>query len=142
MEDQIQPRAGDSAAMLNAEIQQFLKIRIYLHFRILKYRGLFVARRMHLCSAMTLRIARDTNLPHVLRLSGWIQSRDLDEVKREMQQSPTIAAIDLEEVTLVNLEVVRFLAASELAGVRMLNASAYIRDWVAREKELLGEKGV
>jgi len=128
--------------MLNAEIQQFLTIRNFLRFKPLNYQCLFLAMSMHLFPAMTLRIARDADLPDVLRLIGRIRARDLDEVKREMRQSQGIAAIDLEEVTLVDLEVVRFLAASELAGVRVLNPSAYIRDWVSREKELLGEKGV
>ncbi|HWY59884.1 MAG TPA: hypothetical protein VNZ03_35810 [Terriglobales bacterium] len=41
---------------------------------------------------------------------------------------------DLEEVTLVDLNVVRFLGVSEAEGVELVNCSPYIRDWVFRER--------
>ena len=41
---------------------------------------------------------------------------------------------DLEEVTLVDLDVVRFLGASEAEGVELVNCSPYIRDWIFRER--------
>ena len=89
---------------------------------------------------MTLRITRDSDRPEVLKLTGRIRSRDLAEVKAEMRRDHKISAIDIEEVTLVDLDAVRFLACSEKAGVAVVNGSAYIRDWVAQEKKLLGEK--
>ena len=42
--------------------------------------------------------------------------------------------LDLEEVTLVDLDVVRFLGVSEAEGVELVNCSPYIRDWVFRER--------
>ena len=42
--------------------------------------------------------------------------------------------LDLEEVTLVDVQVVRFLGACEIRGIRVLNCSPYIIDWIARER--------
>ena len=42
--------------------------------------------------------------------------------------------LDLEEVTLVDLEVVRFLGVSEAEGVELVNCSPYIRDWISKER--------
>ncbi len=43
-------------------------------------------------------------------------------------------ALDLEEVTLVDLDVVRFLGGREDEGVELVNCSPYIRDWIFRER--------
>ena len=52
-----------------------------------------------------------------------------------MELSGNIKVIDLEDVTLVDLDTVRFLASCELGGVELLNCSHYIRDWIARERD-------
>jgi len=44
--------------------------------------------------------------------------------------------LDLEEVTLVDLDVVRFLGVSEAEGVELVNRSPYIRDWILKERNL------
>jgi hypothetical protein len=43
-------------------------------------------------------------------------------------------AIDLTEVLLADREAVRLLAVSESNGFELRNCSAYIREWVARER--------
>jgi len=91
---------------------------------------------------MTLRITRDRDAPSVLKLTGRIRSGELEEIKSEMERAEKIVALDLAEVTLIDLDGVRFLASSEIAGVSIINCSPYIRDWVARERAFLGEKGV
>jgi len=40
--------------------------------------------------------------------------------------------LDLEEVTLVDLDVVRFLGVSQADGVELVNCSPYIREWISR----------
>jgi hypothetical protein len=45
--------------------------------------------------------------------------------------------VDLEEVTLVDLDVVRFLGALQAAGVELVNCSPYIRDWTFRERKCI-----
>jgi hypothetical protein len=42
--------------------------------------------------------------------------------------------LDLQEVTLVDLDVVRFLGVSEAGGVELVNCSPYIRDWIFKER--------
>jgi len=41
--------------------------------------------------------------------------------------------LDLEGVTLVDIEVVRFLNACEKIGVELLHCWPYIREWMIRE---------
>jgi len=42
--------------------------------------------------------------------------------------------LDLDEVTLVDVDVVRFLKACEAAGVEVVHCSRYIREWMPREQ--------
>ena len=48
--------------------------------------------------------------------------------------------MDLKELTLVDLDVVRFLGVRELAGAEVVNCSQYIREWIDRERQF-GEIG-
>ena len=43
--------------------------------------------------------------------------------------------LDLEELNLVDVEAVRFLGSSEVAGVTLVNCSTYIRDWIGKERD-------
>jgi hypothetical protein len=43
--------------------------------------------------------------------------------------------IDLEEVTLVDLDVVRFLGLCQAEGVELVNCAPYIRHWIFRERD-------
>jgi hypothetical protein len=47
-------------------------------------------------------------------------------------------ALDLEEVTLVDIDIVQFLARSEAEGVELLHCPAYIREWISRENHRAG----
>ena len=40
----------------------------------------------------------------------------------------------MDEVMLVDVEVVRFLNKCETEGVRLVNCSPYIREWMSREQ--------
>jgi len=42
--------------------------------------------------------------------------------------------LDLDEVTLVDVEVVRFLGGCEAKGMTLLHCPPYIREWIAREQ--------
>ena len=76
----------------------------------------------------------------LLRLSGRIQGRHVDEIRKQMGCPLKHLVFDLTEVTLVDLDVVRFLALSERAGAQVLNCARYIREWVSIERNEL-EKG-
>lgn len=45
-----------------------------------------------------------------------------------------LAGIALEEVNLVDVEAVRFLNHCQAEGIRMMNHSPYIREWMRRER--------
>jgi anti-anti-sigma regulatory factor len=90
---------------------------------------------MHLSSAMTLRIAKTFDGQRTtLRLSGRIQSANVEDVREQMTGNAETIVLDLEEVTLVDVDVVRFLGTREAEGVELVNCSAYIRDWIFRER--------
>lgn len=84
---------------------------------------------------MTLRIEKVADRHKtIIRLSGRLQSEHLDELKMQVdgEQSPIV--LDLEGVTLVDIEIVRFLNACEKSGVELLHCWPYIREWMSREK--------
>ena len=47
--------------------------------------------------------------------------------------------LDLDSVTLVDVEVVRFLRACEERGVELIHCWPYIREWIIREKVTEGK---
>jgi hypothetical protein len=42
--------------------------------------------------------------------------------------------LDLEELSLVDVEIVRFLGACQAAGIKIAHSSPYITDWIAKER--------
>jgi hypothetical protein len=84
---------------------------------------------------MTLRITTGSDGQGTnLRLSGRIRSTDIENIRAAMKGKAERIVLDLEEVTLVDLEVIRFLGVSEADGVELVNCSPYIRDWISREQ--------
>jgi hypothetical protein len=84
---------------------------------------------------MTLRIVKRSDGAHpVFKLSGRIRSGDLDGLRGQMGGHTAGIVLDLEEVTLVDVEVVRFLGMYEAKGVELVHCSPYIREWVFREQ--------
>ena len=70
----------------------------------------------------------------VLRLVGRINAQHLDELNRLITDANRkLVKLDLGEVTLVDLGVVRFLGDQELQGVELVKCSPYIREWIQRE---------
>ena len=70
----------------------------------------------------------------ILRLSGRIQSEHLDQLKSEMEGSLEVV-LDLQDVKLVDLTTVHFLAECEAKGAELRHCSPYIREWVAKERK-------
>lgn len=69
-----------------------------------------------------------------LRLSGRIQSGQISSIRSEMDGNCTSKILDLSEVTLVDLGVVRFLISCEDDGVELVQCPAYVREWILRER--------
>ncbi len=83
---------------------------------------------------MTMRIDTTVDGPVVtLHLSGRVSSREVDALRSEMGKSRGTEELDLEEVTLVDVEVVRFLKQVERCGIRLQNCPPFIREWIERE---------
>jgi anti-anti-sigma regulatory factor len=84
---------------------------------------------------MTLRIERQADgRKTIIRLTGRLQSEHLEELTAQLQGDGRQIAFNLEGVTLVDVEVVRFLNQCEANGIEMIHGSPYIREWMAREK--------
>ena len=85
---------------------------------------------------MTLKIERYSEGPcTTIRLIGRMQGEHLAELEKQIRESGTKIALDLEEVNLVDVQVVRFLGACEAQGIALLNCSPYIRDWIGKERD-------
>jgi hypothetical protein len=69
----------------------------------------------------------------ILRLSGRLQSEDLDQLKAQIEGGTQRVVLDLEEVKLVDRDAVCFLAVCEANGIELRECSPYICDWIARE---------
>jgi hypothetical protein len=83
---------------------------------------------------MTLRIERDTSEGRtIIRLMGRAGSERLQELKEQLVGAALGISLDLVDVTLVNVDVVRFLGECEAGGVKILHCSPYIREWIRRE---------
>lgn len=71
----------------------------------------------------------------VLRLVGRINAKHLDELNQLITDAePGVVKLDLSEVTLVDLDVVRFLGEEEIRGTEVRECSPYIREWIQREQ--------
>ena len=69
-----------------------------------------------------------------LKLIGRIRAEHLAELREQIRASAP-SVLELKEVTLVDAEAVRFLSACETDGIHLEHCSAYIREWIVRERE-------
>ena len=84
---------------------------------------------------MTLRIEQSSQQGKtVLKLIGQIHSEDLEDFKAQTLAAGPGVTLDLDELTLVDVGVVRYLSECEERGVKLLNCPPYIREWIKREK--------
>ena len=63
-----------------------------------------------------------------------MRGEHLEELEKQIGEGGSNLALDLAEVNLVDLQVVRFLGACEGRGIRLLNGSPYVNDWIAKER--------
>jgi hypothetical protein len=76
----------------------------------------------------------------VLRLCGWIQVEHVKTISELIEQETGKLALDLTEMTLVDRDVVNFLATCELKGIELRNCPAFLREWVTSEKLRIAEE--
>src|SRR5262249_60337058 len=84
-----------------------------------------------------LRIEKDTTgCVTKLRLSGRIQSDQIASIRSEGDGDCTSKILDLSEITLVDLGVVRFLIICEDDAIELVQCPAYVRKWMLRERDV------
>jgi len=66
---------------------------------------------------------------------GRFQSEHIRELEKQFEASGPLFVLDLKEVTLVDVDVVRFLGACEADGMKIVHCSQYIREWIVRESD-------
>ncbi len=85
---------------------------------------------------MTLRIETSFDgQTAILRLIGRIESEYLDVLQAHVRRHRPRVVLDLNEVTLVDVGIVRFLIACEDEGIELLNCAPYIRNWISGERD-------
>ncbi|MGA7402364.1 MAG: hypothetical protein WBW38_20270 [Candidatus Sulfotelmatobacter sp.] len=84
-----------------------------------------------------LRIQRLLNEGVVFSLTGRVGIEDIAELQRlfGLEATGHRFALDLEEVTLIDRDAVKFLASCEADSIRLEHCPGYIRVWVDREKK-------
>ena len=70
-----------------------------------------------------------------LWLIGRIQSADIGSIRAQMDDDSVHVLFDLGELTLVNVEVVRFLSECEDGGIVLVHCPPYVREWILRERD-------
>jgi hypothetical protein len=68
------------------------------------------------------------------RLIGRIQADQIASIRSEINGGCPNRILDLNEVTLVDLGVIRFLIHCENTGVNLIQCPAYVREWMLRER--------
>ena len=84
---------------------------------------------------MSFRIERSCESTNtILRLSGRIRAVDVKALQEEIGNEPRLI-LDLTGVSVVDVEIVRFLNVCESRGLRIENGPSYIKEWMRRERE-------
>jgi hypothetical protein len=95
-----------------------------------------MARSLLLQSSVTLKIeATRGDGGTSIKLIGRLRAESLPDLKAEIKASATVIALEMDEVTLVDVDVVLFLSACETQGIELRGCPPYIREWIAQEKE-------
>jgi len=84
-----------------------------------------------------LKITRAANGEVVFTVSGRLGAENLAELKTlfNSEASGRRIALDLRELTLVDQDAVSFLVRCEAENIQLKNCPAYIREWIARERD-------
>jgi len=93
------------------------------------------AEDMQEAAQMTGKIERHADGQHTtLQLIGHLHAVHLEALHAQLETNGSRTVLDLDQVTLVDVEVVRFLGTCEQEGTARLHGPPYIREWIAREQ--------
>lgn len=84
---------------------------------------------------MTYRIRRsESPQGTVFALSGELNSEHAARLEDLMtEEADGLILLDLQEVTVVARDAVRFLVSAEARGIRIVNCPDYVRSWISAE---------
>jgi ABC-type transporter Mla MlaB component len=86
---------------------------------------------------MTLRIKRlCENHGTRICLSGELRYAHLVNLRTEIERFGQPATSDLDEVSVVDIDGIRFLNEFQAQGIQLMNCSPYIREWMLPEKRV------
>jgi hypothetical protein len=90
---------------------------------------------------MTLRlVAEARECGTTIRLVGRMRSEDIDQVRAEIAASAALTALDLDELALADVDVIRFLVTAEREGIVLRHCPPFVREWMTREAQRLEEE--
>lgn len=69
-----------------------------------------------------------------LRLIGRLESDYIASIESALSDGNAHKILDLSEVTLVDVGVVRFLNRCEDQGIELVQCPPYVREWILRER--------
>jgi hypothetical protein len=85
---------------------------------------------------MTLKIEKDSNGQRTtIRLIGRMKRECIEELKAQIEAGGASVTLNLNEVSLVDLDIIRFLATCQTEGISLVHCSRYISDWIAKERD-------
>ena len=69
----------------------------------------------------------------IVQLIGEFDVEHLDEVNAQVNDAQRPVVVDIGELTLISVEGIRFLNACRDNGMRIINASGYVTEWMTLE---------
>lgn len=69
-----------------------------------------------------------------IRLIGRMQAQHVEELQAQIGASGARVVLDLEELSLVDIDAVRFLGTCQAGGISLIHCRPYIYDWIANER--------
>jgi anti-anti-sigma regulatory factor len=83
-----------------------------------------------------LKITRAANGEVVFKLSGRMGAENISELEKliSAEASGRRIVLDLKDLTLVDQDAVSFLRRCEADSIQLNNCPAYIREWIAGER--------
>lgn len=63
-----------------------------------------------------------------------MQREYIEELKAQIEAGGPSVTLDLNDVSLVDLDVIRFLATCQKEGISLVHCSRYISKWITKER--------
>jgi hypothetical protein len=70
-----------------------------------------------------------------IRLIGRLSAESLPLVKAEVDAAGSHVVLEMKDVTLIDMVVIRFLIECQARGIELRGCSLYISGWIAREQK-------